>query len=148
MDGRIFSLNISKTKGVAKKPVSEAILKEGLGVEDDVHAGLDKNRQVSMLSWESIQKKNFCLQKENEQLKPGDFAENITTTGINLSGVKIGDRFKIGDIILEVSQIGKKCHIYCEIYKKIGDCIMPKEGIFASVLKGGKIKVGNIIEKI
>lgn len=148
MKGIIFSLNKSDKKGIAKSPVKEAVFIENYGIKGDVHAGLDEKRQVSLLSWESIQKKNFCLKKKDESLKPGDFAENITTSGIDLSFIKVGDRFIINDVILEVSQIGKSCHIYCEIYKKIGSCIMPKEGIFARVIKGGKIKKSDIIKVI
>ncbi|MCM8821931.1 MAG: molybdopterin-binding protein [Candidatus Omnitrophica bacterium] len=144
--GNVFSINISAKKGTAKFPVKEAIFKKDSGIEGDAHAGRDKNRQVSLLSWESIQKKNFCLKKEDKKLKPGDFAENITTSGIDLSLIKIGDRFNIGNVVLEVSQIGKKCHLYCEIYKKIGSCIMPGEGIFARVVKGGKAKTGDLIK--
>ncbi len=145
MKGKIFSLNKSEKKGISKSPVKEAILLENYGMEGDVHAGLDEKRQVSLLSWESIQKKNFCMKKKDENLKPGDFAENITTSGLDLSLLKIYDRLIINNVILEISQIGKKCHVYCDIYKKIGSCIMPKEGIFTRVIKGGKVKVGDTI---
>jgi len=148
MKGKIYSLNISKRKGDVKYPVEEVIFKEGYGIEGDVHAGLIEKRQVSILAWERIQEKNFCLKKSNCNLKPGDFAENITTQGLDLSGIKIGTKFKTGEVILEVSQIGKKCHLYCEIYKKIGFCIMPKEGIFVRVIQGGKVKAGDEIEII
>lgn len=148
MKGKVFSLNKSEKKGVTKTPVKEAVFVENYGIKGDVHAGLDEKRQVSFLSWESIQKKNFCLKKKDESLKPGDFAENITTSGIDLSLIKIGDRLIINNVVLEVSQIGKKCHIYCEIYKKIGSCIMPKEGIFARVINGGRVKKGDEIKII
>jgi MOSC domain-containing protein YiiM len=149
MSGAVYSLNISAEKGTAKKPVPEAVLREDYGVEGDAHAGLDEKKQVSLLPWESIRRKNFCLRKaKKEELAPGIFAENITTCGIELSGLKIGDRFRAGEAVLEVSQLGKKCHAHCEIYKKTGECIMPGEGVFARVVKGGKIKAGDVIEKI
>jgi len=148
MKGELFSLNISQKKGTIKLPVPSASFREDFGIEGDVHAGLLDKRQVSLLSWESIQKKNFCRKKESEQLKPGDFAENITTRGLDLSAVKVGDLFRIGRVTLEISQIGKKCHLHCEIYKKIGDCITPREGIFARVIQGGKVWVGDPIELI
>ncbi|MCM8789281.1 MAG: molybdopterin-binding protein, partial [Candidatus Omnitrophica bacterium] len=145
MKGKIFSLNKSNKKGTAKKSVKKAVLIENYGMQGDVHAGLDLQRQISLLSWESIQKKNFCLKKADNDLKPGDFAENITTTGIDLTRIKIRDRLRINDVVLEISQIGKKCHKYCDIYKKIGSCIMPKEGVFAKVIKGGKVNRGDVI---
>ncbi len=143
----MFSINISAKKGLPKTQIPTANLIENFGIEGDVHAG-DKTRQVSLLSWESISQQQDCpkVKKQEIKFKPGDFAENITTQGINLAKLKIGDRLIIKDtIILEVSQIGKECHNYCETYKKIGTCIMPKEGIFAKVIKGGQISVGNPI---
>ena len=148
MKGELFSLNISQKKGTVKIPVPSAVFKEEFGIEGDIHAGLLDKRQVSLLSWERIQEKNFCLKKTTDRLRPGDFAENITTRGLDLSSIKIGDRFQVGEVTLEVSQIGKKCHLHCEIYKKIGDCIMPREGIFARVIQGGKVGVGDPIELI
>jgi cyclic pyranopterin phosphate synthase len=146
--GRIFSINYSKVKGTSKMPVAEALLIEGFGLDKDAHAGSDA-RQVSLLSLESIKKQKECakIKKTISFLKAGDFAENITTEGINLAGLKIRDKIKIGqEAILEISKIGKECHRYCSIYYKIGDCIMPREGVFARVLKGGAIAVGDSIE--
>ena len=146
--GKIFSLNTSKIKGVPKKPVNEAKLIEGYGMQHDVHAG-NELRQVSLLSIESIRKQKDCekVKKTGVDLGPGDFAENITTEGIDLSKLKLGSKFKIGEnIFLEVTKIGKECHKYCSIYKEIGDCIMPREGIFARVDKGGFVKKGDSIE--
>lgn len=144
--GKVFSINCSKTKGVSKTPVKSAVLVEGAGVRDDAHAG-GGLRQVSLLSIESIRKQKECAKlKDNVQLKAGDFAENITTQGIDLSGLQIGDRLKVGrQALLEISKIGKECHRYCAIYYKTGDCIMPREGIFAKVISGGEIFTGDTI---
>ena len=151
MKGRIKSLNISDKKGVAKKPVPKFTLKENWGVEGDVHAG-PGNRQVSLLAWESIQKQKECpkadAKRDDFDLEPGDFAENITTEGLDLTKVKLGDRIKIGDVEMRVSKIGKECHTYCQIYKRFGDCIMPREGIFAQVIKGGDVSVDDEVEVI
>ena len=147
MRGSVYSLNISKKQGEKKKPVGECIFIENYGIQGDVHAGLIDTRQVSLLSWDRIKEKNGSLGKDYK-LQPGDFAENITIEGIELIKLKIGDRLKIKDVILEVSQIGKKCHTECEIYKQLGWCIMPKEGIFARVIKGGKVKKNDEIEEI
>lgn len=144
MKGRVYSLNVSDKKGEPKKPVEECLFIENYGIQGDVHAGLIDTRQVSLLSWERIKEKNDSLDLHNK-LKPGDFAENITTEGIDLRRLKIGDRFRINDVLLEISQLGKKCHTGCDIYKKTGSCIMPKEGIFARVIKGGRIKTGDEI---
>ena len=149
MNGKIYSINVSKTKGIAKTQVPQAKLVENLGVEGDAHAS-EGTRQVSLLSWESIMTQKECpkVKDKNVELKPGDFGENITTEGIKLSDLKIGDKLTLGDgIVLEISKIGKECHKYCAIYYKIGDCIMPREGIFARVLKGGIIKTGDKITK-
>lgn len=148
--GRIFSINYSKVKGVSKEPLRKALLIEGLGLDKDAHArgGL---RQVSLLSIESIMQQKECarIKADGLLLKAGDFAENITTEGIALSELKIGDILKLGgEAIIEISKIGKECHRYCSIYYKLGDCIMPREGIFAKVLKGGEIKVGDKIKVI
>lgn len=150
MSAKVFSINLSKRKGIAKSPVdfSEAI--EDFGLKDDVHAG-DKIRQVSLLAIESINKQKECLKIKDASgnLKAGDFAENITTEGIDLSKAAIGQKLKVGgSVILEISKIGKECHKYCSIYYKTGSCIMPKEGIFARVLKGGLMKKGDTIEII
>ncbi|MBU1523201.1 MAG: MOSC domain-containing protein [Candidatus Omnitrophica bacterium] len=147
MKGKVFSINISKTKGVAKIPVSEAFLIKDFGFQGDIHAA-PGGRQVSLLALESIKCQNECpkVKKTGEALNPGDFAENITTEGLNLTQLEIGDKLNIGtQVILEISKIGKECHKYCAIYYKLGDCIMPREGIFARVLKGGEVTVGDDI---
>lgn len=141
MEGKIVSINISERKSVRKNPVEEAELVENLGVKGDAHAegGI---RQVSLLALESIKK----MIDMGVKVKPGDFAENITTEGLDLLSLPIGTRLSVGDVILEVSQHGKICHTKCNIYKTVGDCVMPKEGIFCKVIRGGKIKKGDIIK--
>jgi len=140
--GKIISINISDKKGVRKKPVKEAILKTDFGMEGDAHASSKWHRQVSLLALESIKK----MQDKGLKVNPGDFAENITTEGIDLLKLPVGTKMIIGNNIeVEVSQIGKVCHTRCEIYNQAGDCVMPKEGIFVKVLKGGKIKEGDEI---
>jgi MOSC domain-containing protein YiiM len=145
MKGKIVSINISDKRGVRKKPVKEAILKTGFGIESDAHASSTWHRQVSLLALESIKK----MQDKGFKVNPGDFAENITTEGIDLPKLPVGTKMTIGENIeVEVSQIGKKCHTKCEIYNQAGDCVMPKEGIFVKVLKGGKIREGDEITVI
>lgn len=148
--GVVFSLNSSKTKGIPKAPIPKALLIEGMGLAGDAHAagGL---KQVSLLSIESIRRQQECIRikKQGAALQAGDFAENITTEGIKLTDLKIGDRLKVGGVaLLEISQIGKECHTYCAIYRRTGDCIMPREGIFARILKGGEVETGDEIEVI
>ncbi|MBI5196572.1 MAG: MOSC domain-containing protein [Nitrospirae bacterium] len=142
MSAKIVSINISDKKGVRKKPVDEAFLRENYGIENDGHASDKWHRQVSLLAMESIKK----MQAMGLKVGPGDFAENITTEGIDLLSLPIGTRIFAGqNSELEVSQIGKVCHTRCEIYNQAGDCVMPKEGIFAKVIKGGIIKKGDKI---
>lgn len=139
--GKIAAVSISEKKGVKKRNVESARLKEGFGIIGDAHAG-DKIRQISLLAEESIEK----MRAKGLNVKSGDFAENITTKGLNLLSLKIGDKIKIGDeVMLEISQIGKECHTRCGIYYQAGDCVMPKEGIFARVIKGGVVKPGDEI---
>jgi MOSC domain-containing protein YiiM len=142
MLGKIVSLNISEKKGVRKKPVEVVSLKTEYGIEGDAHASSAWHRQVSLLALESIKK----MQDMGLDVKPGDFAENITTEGIDLPNLPIGTQLTIGeDVKVEVSQIGKECHTRCAIYYQAGDCVMPKEGIFVRVLKGGLLKKGDQI---
>ena len=134
MSGKVISVNISDKKGVRKKPVDEILIKADYGIEGDAHASSEWHRQVSLLALESIQK----MQGMGLDVKPGDFAENITTEGLDLVSLPIGTEMHIGSEVLgEVSQIGKECHTRCAIYYQAGDCVMPKEGIFIKVLKGG-----------
>jgi len=148
--GRIFSINYSKIKGISKTPVDSALLIEGKGVDKDAHAGSGQ-RQVSLLAIESIRRQNECekIRKNGSPLEAGNFAENITTEGIDLSSLKIGDRLRLcRNAVIEISKIGKECHKHCAVYYKIGSCIMPKEGVFAWVVKGGEITVGGDIEVV
>ena len=141
MDGKIVSINISEKKSVRKRPVEEIELIENVGIKGDAHAegGI---RQVSLLALDSI-KKMIDLGLD---VNPGDFAENITTEGIDLLSLPVGMKLAVGEVILEVSQHGKICHTKCNIFKTVGDCVMPKEGIFCKVIKGGKIKKGDVIK--
>ncbi len=146
MTGRVFSINISKTKGVAKSAVARVVLLAGHGLKDDAHAG-PGIRQVSLLSIENIRSQSVRMESERSAggIGPGDFAENITTEGIDLAGLKIGDTLKIGCAVLQISKIGKECARPCAIYHRLGDCVMPREGIFAKVVSGGEISAGDRI---
>jgi len=138
---RVISVNISEKKGTIKTPVERIELKINHGIVGDAHAG-NWHRQVSLLAEESLEK----MQAKIPSLKPGDFAENIMTVGIDLHHLPIGTILKIGECELEVTQIGKKCHKGCEIRNITGECIMPTEGIFAIVKKEGFIQAGDEIE--
>ena len=136
MKAEVTAVSISKTKGVRKENIPEGLLIENHGFKDDAHAG-DWHRQVSLLAIESIQK----IIEKGLDVGPGDFAENITTSGIDLVNLPIGTVLKVGeDALMEVTQIGKECHSRCAIYYQAGDCVMPREGIFTKVLKGGAVK--------
>jgi MOSC domain-containing protein YiiM len=142
MKAKIVSINISDRKGVRKKPVNEAVIRENYGIEEDAHASEKWHRQVSLLALESIEK----MRQMGLEVGPGDFAENITTEGVDLPSLPIGTHISIGsEVEAEVSQIGKVCHSRCAIYHQAGDCVMPKEGIFIKILKGGRIRVGDEI---
>lgn len=143
MAAKIISINISPKKGMRKKAVDSAVLKDDFGIENDAHASGKWHRQVSLLAMESIKK----IQDKGLDVGPGDFAENITTEGVVLHELPVGTKMNIGENIeLEVSQIGKLCHSRCAIYEQAGDCVMPREGIFVKVLKGGTIKPGDEIK--
>jgi MOSC domain-containing protein YiiM len=134
-DGRIVAVSISPKKGVRKTNILLGSLIENHGMENDAHAG-DWHRQVSLLAIESISK----IREKGLDVNPGDFAENITTEGIELWKLPVGTRLKLGeDALVEITQIGKECHDRCAIFKQVGDCVMPREGIFVKVLKGGTI---------
>ena len=139
--GKILAVNISEKKGEKKNNIGCGLFLVDLGLENDAHAepGI---RQVSLLAKESIDK----IIAKGLNVGYGDFAENLTTEGIDLPSLLVGTRLKVGDsVILEVSQIGKICHNRCNIFYTVGDCVMPREGIFAKVLKGGSIKTGDVI---
>lgn len=140
LESRVVAVSTSLNKGERKKNVSSARLLEGLGLEGDAHAGF-AHRQISLLALESIEK----MRQAGLLVNPGDFAENITTVNLNLPALPLGTRLRIGEAVLAVSQIGKKCHNRCAIYYQAGDCIMPTEGIFAVVLRGGVIKTGDAV---
>ena len=142
MKGYIVSVNISETKGVKKKEIPEAVMVPDYGIENDAHAG-NWHRQVSLLANESIDK----MREKGLVLDPGDFAENITTRYIDLVSLPIGTKVRVGEeVLLEISQIGKVCHERCAIYYQAGDCIMPRAGIFAKVMEGGRIRKGDVLE--
>ncbi len=136
---RVVAVNISEKKGTFKYPVEQACLKLDHGIVGDAHAG-NWHRQVSLLAQESIDKMTALGVAD---LTPGKFAENITTEGIELFTLPIGTRLQIGDVLLEVTQIGKECHQHCQIFEQVGVCVMPREGIFAKVIKEGTIHAGD-----
>ena len=141
MPAEVVAVCISINKGERKTPVAQVELQENHGIVGDAHAG-EWHRQVSHLAQESIEK----MQRMGLDVDAGDFAENITTRGIDLPSLPIGTRLAVGDVLIEVTQIGKECHTRCAIYHQAGDCVMPKEGIFARVLRGGMVKPGDQVE--
>ncbi len=132
--GAVVAISLSPEKGTRKTNVPHGLLVKDWGIEGDAHAG-KWHRQVSLLAIESIDK----IRAKGLDVGPGDFAENVTTSGIDLPGSRIGDRIIVGDAELEVTQIGKECHSRCAIFEQAGDCVMPREGIFARVVRGGAI---------
>ena len=142
--GKVVSVNISEKKGTIKHPVEQIELRKGFGIEGDAHAG-DWHRQVSLLDLSSFDKMH---NNASVELKPGIFAENITTEGVDLWHLPVGTRLEIGDTLLEITQIGKECHRHCQVFRQVGDCVMPREGIFAKVIMEGMIKAGQSIKII
>ena len=139
--GKVLAVNISEKKGTKKTNIKSCALLKDFGLKDDAHAG-PWHRQVSLLANESIEK----MIAKGLNVGYGDFAENITTEGVDLVHLPIGTEIRIGNsVMLRVTQIGKECHTRCAIYYQAGDCVMPKEGIFAEVLKEGKVKAGDEI---
>lgn len=137
---RVVAVCKSKEKGTRKKAVAKGVLRENYGLVGDAHADCCTHRQVSLLAMESIAK----MRGLGFDVGPGDFAENLTTQGLELASLAPGTRISIGqDIVLEITQIGKECHSGCAIYKEIGKCIMPKEGVFAKVIRGGSVRAGD-----
>jgi MOSC domain-containing protein YiiM len=143
MSAEVVAVCISKNKGERKTPVESVELRDEHGIVGDAHAG-DWHRQVSLLAQESIEK----MRRLGLDVDSGDFAENITTRGIGLPSLPVGTRLTVGDVLMEVTQIGKECHTRCAIYHQAGDCVMPKEGIFARVLHGGLVRPGDRIEVV
>ncbi|ODS31449.1 MAG: molybdenum cofactor synthesis domain protein [Candidatus Scalindua rubra] len=144
INDRIIAVNISEKKGMKKKDVGRAYVKENYGIENDAHSG-HWHRQISLLAMESIDK----MKQKGLNVAPGSFAENITTEGIDLVSLSIGTTLQIGkEVLLEVTQLGKVCHDRCAIYYQAGDCVMPKEGIFAKVIKAGWIEKGDEIKVV
>ncbi len=144
MKGKVLSVNISKDKGEKKNNIGRCRLIEEKGLEGDAHASF-MHRQVSLLALESIEK----MRKKGINIEYGDFAENLTVEGMNLVSLPVGTKLRVGDgVILRVTQIGKQCHKGCAIFQQVGDCVMPKEGIFAEVITGGDVKIGDTIEVI
>ena len=131
----ILSINISKTKGIQKTPIDAATLKENHGIIGDAHAG-DWHRQVSLLADEDID----TMRGRGADITFGTFAENITTRGLPLSDLPLGARIQLGEVMLEITQKGKECHHGCAIFEIVGDCVMPRRGVFARVTKGGTIR--------
>lgn len=134
----VIAVCISEKKGTQKHPVSEIRLKKGWGVEGDAHAG-DWHRQVSLLGTESVE----TMRARIPDIPAGAFAENILTEGLTLYTLLVGTRLRVGGVLLEVTQIGKECHANCAIRQQAGDCVMPREGIFAVVLEEGSIRSGD-----
>ncbi len=140
---KIIAVSGSEQKGTKKINVFEGVLKENYGLVGDAHADCCTHRQVSLLAIESIEK----MRRLGFTIGPGDFAENLTSEGIDLVFLPIGTRLSIGkEIVLEITQIGKECHTGCAIYRQIGKCIMPKEGVFAQVIRGGLVRAGDSIK--
>ena len=135
---RVLSLNLSERTGEQKKPVpgGRVTLKENHGIVGDAHAG-DWHRQVSLLAVEDVD----SMRGKGIDIGFGDFAENVTTSGVDLASLPVGTRLRLGDAELEVTQIGKECHAHCAIYRAVGDCVMPRCGIFARVLRGGEVSL-------
>lgn len=141
--GIVKAICMSKKKGVAKKIVPEGMLVENFGLEDDAHGG-SWHRQISLLSDEKIQ----AFKDRGALVRYGCFGENIVVSGIDFATLPVGTQLRCGDILLEISQIGKECHDKCQIFHTMGECIMPTQGVFAVVLKGGPIKEGDVMELV
>ena len=141
--GVLLAISISSQKGVAKTNVDQAEFVADWGILGDAHAG-KWHRQISLLAEESIEKMRLL----GADVSAGDFAENLTLRGVDVPHLSIGDKLVIEEVVLEVTQIGKECHSHCAIYYAVGDCVMPREGVFAKVLRGGKLRLGMIVIRI
>ena len=140
MEGIVKAVCISLKRGTAKKNIHESELIKDFGIKNDAHGG-NWHRQVSLISAEKI----FQFNKSGGNVKDGDFGENLIVEGIDFKSLPVGTLLKCNESVLEISQIGKDCHSHCEIFKRVGDCIMPREGVFAKVIKGGYIKEGDVM---
>ena len=141
--GKILGICISEKRGTEKHEIQEANLVKDWGIEGDAHGG-KWHRQVSLLSFEKIE----AFRAKGAEVDFGAFGENLIVEGYDLRALPVGSRFQIGDVVLELTQIGKECHSHCQIYQRMGDCIMPREGVFAEVIEPGHIKVGDEITMI
>ena len=138
--GTVKAICVSEKRGTKKKEIQEATFVEDFGIEQDAHAG-NWHRQVSLLSDEKIE----AFRSKGAEVVYGDFGENVIIDGFDFRSLPVGTRFHCNDIILEMTQIGKECHSHCQIYHTMGDCIMPREGVFAKVVKGGTMRVGDTV---
>ena len=141
--GKVIAVCTSPEKGTQKTNIGRGIFVEDYGIEGDAHAG-KWHRQVSLLSYEKIED----FRARGAVVEDGAFGENLVVEGIDFKTLPIGTRFQCNDVVLELTQIGKECHHGCEIFQKMGECIMPREGVFAVVIHGGEIKVGDNLEII
>ena len=136
--GKVTAVCTSPKKGTQKKNVKEAVFIEDFGIQGDAHAG-KWHRQVSLLSYDKIE----AFRARGAEVEDGSFGENLVVEGIDFRTLPVGTRLHCNDVILEMTQIGKECHHGCQIFKKMGDCIMPREGVFAKVIRGGTIRIGD-----
>ncbi len=139
--GKIMAVCISEKRGTQKKNIDKVRLIENFGLEGDAHGG-NWHRQVSLLSYEKVR----AFEEKGISVEDGAFGENLLVEGFDFKTLPVGTRFRCGEALLEMTQIGKKCHSHCEIYQAVGDCIMPREGVFARVLHGGEIQIGDEME--
>ena len=139
--GKIMAVCISEKRGTQKKNIEKVRLIENFGLEGDAHGG-NWHRQVSLLSYEKVR----AFEEKGISVEDGAFGENLLVEGFEFKTLPVGTRFRCGEVLLEMTQIGKECHSHCEIYQAVGDCIMPREGVFARVLHGGMIQIGDEME--
>ena len=139
--GKIMAVCISEKRGTQKKNIEKVRLIENFGLEGDAHGG-NWHRQVSLLSFEKVR----AFEEKGISVEDGAFGENLLVEGFDFKTLPVGTRFRCGEVLLEMTQIGKECHSHCEIYQAVGDCIMPREGVFARVLHGGMIQIGDVME--
>lgn len=141
MRGEIKGICISEKRGTQKHEVESVRILKDWGIENDAHAG-HWHRQISLLSFDKIEE----FRKRGADVALGAFGENLIVEGYDFRSLPVGTRFQCGDVLMEMTQIGKECHSHCEIFKKVGDCIMPREGVFVQVLQGGSIRKGDVLE--